>query len=240
MENKEKSKYPLYPKYGIHWSFYSLGIVADSILTYIEKLRQIDMPNYFWTKVTMNEPIGDDYDIADGMNLLFRLTGDELAYPDLQMESDSGKAKPSVIIIADSYYWGMFNYGISNAFSDSHFWYYNNMVYPDSYLNPVEVSQLNLKNEIEKHDVFIIMATEATLPYLGWGFIENVYELFRQGTSKPLHNAEFGEKIKNIINYIKTDTKWMEQIAKKAVINKISIDSMLTLDAIWLIQQENN
>ena len=38
---------------------------------------------------------------------------------------------------------------------------------------------------------------------------------------------------------MKTDKKWMEQIEKKAVLNKISVDSMIVLDAIWLIQNEN-
>ena len=40
LENKSKSKYPLYPQYGIHWSNYGTALAADSILRYVEKNRK--------------------------------------------------------------------------------------------------------------------------------------------------------------------------------------------------------
>ena len=102
-----------------------------------------------------------------------------MAYPNIRFQSDSGKTKPSVLVVSDSFYWGMFNFGISSAFTDSHFWFYNNQVYPEGNHGPIQVSQLNIKEEIAKHDIIVIMATEATLPSLGWGFIENVYNDFK-------------------------------------------------------------
>jgi len=239
LKNKDKLKYPLYPQYGIHWSNYAMCIAADSIIRYIEKKRKIDMPNLFWNAVELSQPKEVDYDIADGMNLLFKLKSFNMAYPNIQFESDSNKTKPSVLVISDSFYWGMFNFGITNAFTNSHFWYYNKEIYPDSYQSPLVTSKINLKNEISRHDVIIIMATEPNLTNLGWGFIENAYNLFKGEKKQTAFDAKFQTKITNLRNYIKSDKKWMEDIKKKAILNKVSVDSMLTLDAIWQIQHEN-
>lgn len=180
LENKSKSPYPLYPQYGIHWSYYGMGLAADSIIRFIENTRNIDMPNLYWDQIEIAQPKESDYDIADGMNILCKLKSFNMAYPRFQIQSDSGKTKPSVLVVSDSYYWGMFNFGISNAFTNSHFWFYNKQIYPDSYQSPIETSQINLKDEIAKHDVIIIMATEATLPAFGWGFIEDTYTFFKR------------------------------------------------------------
>lgn len=237
IENKHKSKYPLYPQYGIHWSYYGMCLAADSIVRFIEKARNIDMPNLYWNDVEMADPKETDYDIADGMNILLTLKSFKMAYPHIQFQSDSGKTKPSVLVISDSFYWGMFGSGIiTKSFSDNHFWFYNKEVYPSNNQSLLETSQLNLKEEIAKHDVIIIMATEATLPGFGWGFIENTYDLFKGIKKNAILDIEFQTKVTNLRNYIKTDKKWMEQIEKKAVLNKVTVDSMLTLDAIWQIQ----
>lgn len=235
LENKNKSQYPLYPQYGIHWSYYGMTLAADSIIHYIEKIRSIDMPNLYWDKIEMSQPKETDYDIADGMNIKFLLRSFDMAYPQIHYESDSGKTKPSVLVISDSYYWGMFNAGISNVFSNSHFWFYNKQIFPDSYESPKETSEINLKDEIDKHDVIIILGTEATLPNFGWGFIENVYDNFK-GKSHQINDAEFQNKLNKLRDYIKQDKKWLSDIEKKAKLRNISVDSMITLDAIWQIQ----
>jgi hypothetical protein len=180
IENKNKSKYSLYPQFGVHWSYYGMAIAADSIIRYIEKTRKIDMPNLFWDELTLdtdNSHTGDN-DIIDGMNLLFKLKSFPMAYPHIKFQSDSGKTKPSVLVVSDSFYWAIFNFGFPSAFSTNHFWFYNRQIFPDSYQKPFETSQVNLRDEINKHDVIIIMANEATLPKLGWGFIENTYSLY--------------------------------------------------------------
>ena len=148
-------------------------IAADSIIRYIEKIRNIDLPNLYWTKVDLAEAKESDYDIADGLNIKFKLRSFKMGYPRIQFESESGKTKPSVLVISDSYYWGMYGFGITKAFSNSHFWYYNKQIYPESFEKTVETTGINLKDEIARYDVIIIMATEATLPKLGWGFIES-------------------------------------------------------------------
>ena len=179
VSQKHKSKYPLYPKYGIHWSTYGMGLVADSIIRYIEKKRTIRIPHLYWNKVNLEDAKESDYDIGYGMNLLHKMTDNQMAYPVFQYENDSLKTKPRSLVISDSFFWGMFNFGISTVFTDNQFWYYNEDVYPDSYQTPLKTKEVNLKKCIATKDVIIIMATEANLPKLGWGFIERMYESYK-------------------------------------------------------------
>ncbi len=179
-KNKTKSKYPLYPKYGIHWSKYGMALAADSMICYIEKKRDIDMNNLSWKKIKLEPPNEEDYDIEDGMNLLYRLKSFKMAYPELQFEQNKKKIKPNVLMISDSFYWGMFNFGISSVFDKSHFWYYNQEIYPETFTAPLKTEDINLKKEIIDHDVIIIMATPATLPNFGWGFIEKAYNVLNK------------------------------------------------------------
>lgn len=48
------------------------------------------------------------------------------------------------------------------------------------------------------------------------------------------------ERITSIISAIKADNKWMKEVARKAKEKKIPLDSMLMLDAEWVIGQEGN
>lgn len=184
IEHKNKSAHPLYPKYGIHWSMYGMALVADSIIRFLEHERNIDMPNIFWTQITYNYPKDFDYDIAEGMNLLFALPSEKMAYPNIQSEPDSGKTKPALLTIADSFYWGLFHSPFSQTFSHHQFWFYNKQVYSEQIPANTFSEQLNLKEQIDKHDIIMIMCTESNLPNLGWGFVENMYQLYHPETEK--------------------------------------------------------
>ena len=93
---------------------------------------------------------------------------------------------------------------------------------------------LDLKEEIMKYDVIIIMSTDANLPAFGWGFIENLYDMF-QGKNIEV---SYAVKLARQRKVMQRDANWMEMIKQKAIKNNISVDSMLTLDAGWVIQNE--
>jgi hypothetical protein len=237
LKNKYKSKYPLYPQYGIHWSVYGMCLVADSMISYIENMRHIKMSHIYWNKVDIADAKESDYDIGDGMNLIFGLKSFKMAYPNLQIQSDSGKTKPSILVVSDSYFWGIFG-RIYSVFSKCDFWYYNKQIYSANDQNQLETNQVNIKEQIEKHDIIIIMATDANLYGFGWGFIERLCNYFHGIPEEPIHDAEFMNKVKIARNGIKDNREWFNAVIEKAKNKKISVDSMLTLDAIWAVEQE--
>ena len=178
IENKEKSPYPLYPQYGIHWSYYGMCLAGDSMVRYIEKIKDIRIPRIYWEKVKTSQPQKDDNDISKAMNLMFAPRTFNMGYPEILFEDDSEKTKPALLVIADSFYWGIYNMGWGNLFSNNHFWFYNKDIYPENFETPFSTENINLVEEISKFDIFIILSTDANLPNLGWGFIENAYQVF--------------------------------------------------------------
>jgi hypothetical protein len=154
-------------------------LAADSMVRYIENLAHIDMANFYYKQLRLAQPEDTDYDIALGMNILDTLKSFQMAYPNVLSEPNTNKAKPSVLVVADSFYWGLFNFGFSNVFDKSHFWYYNEEVYPDTYVSPKKTKQVIFSKEVKSHDIFIVLATDANLPKFGWGFIDRFYHYLK-------------------------------------------------------------
>ena len=180
LEMKDTCSCMLYPRYGIHWSDYGMMMAADSLIRYIEYIHNMDMPNLEVFDVKKSRRISEgDYDIASGMNLLFQLKTSPMCYAKYRYTSVSETTKPKVTVIADSFYWAMFNIGIgSSSFSYGGFWFYNKAIYPESYSSSVTVSDVDLAQKIDDTDVFILMSTEANLARFPFGFDHDATQVF--------------------------------------------------------------
>jgi hypothetical protein len=137
---------------GIHWSEYGVTLVCDSLIKCIEKLRRIKMNHLKWGEIEMlDKPKGGDYDIGAGLNLIFRLKSFKLAYPKTFYTHNNTAVKPRLLVIADSFYWSINNTGFTtNAFDSSHFWFYNNDVYPTISKIHIPAHRLTANKEIKK------------------------------------------------------------------------------------------
>lgn len=231
VEQKPKYGHLLYPQHGTHWSIMGSDIAADSIIRYIEKARSIDMPNIYWkeseTRYASEEDT--DYDIGNGMNLLFNFPSKKMAYPDIHFESDAGKTKPSVLVVSDSFFWTMYNMGITNVFFNSHFWFYNREIHPGS----GSMDFVNLKEELDRHDVIILMATPTTMKGYGWGFIEEAYNIYANG---GIDYTKFKKRVDECRVVITSDEGQRNKAQEKAEEQKISLDSSITLEAIHQVK----
>ena len=180
IEHKNKTKYPLYPQGGVHWSLYGKAIAADTLMT---NMKRISGENYSDVKMIGAEvrdanPI-PDRDLAEGMNLIVPLKAYKTAFPVMRFDT-IGKVKPNVLTIADSYYNNLRELGlIESTFSpQSSNWDYFSLshnTFTDQYHY---VNELNIQKEIEQCDFVIIISTVHNLKRFGWGFIDNVYGIY--------------------------------------------------------------
>ncbi|RYM33556.1 hypothetical protein ERX46_11505 [Brumimicrobium glaciale] len=181
LSKKSTSKYPLFPKTGIHWSKYGELLAADSLLRYINSISQFKKtPELIIGEVEVSNIMRDtDDDIEKGMNLYYDIPDLEMGYPVFSIHKEKINNQPKVLTISDSYYWGMFNWGLSKkAFNNGQFWYYNEAIYPDSYEKPIKVSDINIIDEVEKNDIVILMSTDAYLYKFAFGFIDQLYAAY--------------------------------------------------------------
>jgi len=174
---KSNSEYPLFPKTGTHWSTYGMHLAADSIMQFLERKSRRDLPEWNWYMKAIDELYRDqDRDIEEGLNLLRPIENFPMAYPEFEINVE-GKTKLKSAVVADSYFWNMYNHGFSSrAFDEGEFWYYANQVYPQSFDGNYPLTSEHISNSLDDLDVIILLATDGTLDRFPWGFEELMEE----------------------------------------------------------------
>lgn len=174
LKMKATAPYPLYPKTGIHWSSYGEYLVADSLIKQVSALSQKTLPALKLLGIEQDtKPRDRDDDIELGMNLLRDIPDLKMAYPKFEIKPlPAGRKAPKVLVIGDSFYYGMYNWGMmQHVFEGGEFWYYNHeRLVPGkatTYLKDVK----DYKASVKEFDVVILLLTEANLPRFGFGMM---------------------------------------------------------------------
>lgn len=237
LQMKDTAKFPLYPKTGIHWSHYGMNLVVDSLLRFIEARKHIDIPDYVVADYELSENYKEpDTDIEDGMNLMFPIDNFPMPYASHHVV-EKGKTKPRIMVVADSFFWQLFEQGIlATVFSDGEFWYYNSQILTPSRLSqgPLDVMLVDRRKKLLEKDVVILLTTDANLPQFPWEWDERSWEILYK--YDELLQQKRKDAIRGIIENIRGSQEWMDLIEKKAAENEIPVDSMLKLDAIYIYE----
>lgn len=174
---KDKTKHPLIPRYGAHWSTYGAGLVADSL-----NKRLTD-----WFPGITKTSIGNlelskklrftDGDYLPSLNLIKTWDSpSEMAYP--RMIYEKGKCL-NALVISDSFMWNFFHVDYFKQVFDSksEFLYYNQSKYN---LNREKVSVNESSYSIDSlrtKDLVLFIATGPSLKKeVGYGFFKEVVD----------------------------------------------------------------
>ena len=234
---KPKSPYPLFPKFGHHWSYYGECLATDTIIKHIEKLHHCDMPDIVWNNIEVVDTARSrDADVLKSMNLFKNPQQNmKLAYPEVMFENDTTKNKTRVLTISDSYWYGPVYMGVpQQCFAGGSFWYYYNKVIPSPIPGEkVEVWQLDLKQEIESNQVIMLLYSDGNLPTFANAFIDDAYELY---TNPKAFNERItkNKKIKEFEKQIREKPLLLKKSTKKSEDLQIPLDSAIKLDAMKL------
>jgi hypothetical protein len=230
LKMKGKTRYPLFPLNGAHWSTYGIYLAADSMFRYIRKLTNIDLPEFWYDKIVLSDKMKlQDDDIERMMNLWKPLKHDPMPYVHFRINSD-GKKRPKVIAIGDSYWIGFSEYEIpQNVFSSDQYWNYFNEVIINNAQKGF-VANLDLKKELYSQDIVIMIVTESNYPVFPFGFIEAYFEkcLPESPENQQIELEQSIEKIKN-------DKDWYAYVVKKAKEQGLTIDEALRRDAQYIL-----
>lgn len=232
LQLKDKSEYPLFPKAGIHWSYYGMYLCADSLIKRTEAELGRDIPELEIVSIELSKEQKDpEYDLGNLANLLYFISTYELAYPSFKY-NQKDKYRPKVLVIGDSFYWNLYFSGIpSNIFESLDFWYYNSKYYNDGTSNvAAEVSSFNYFQEILKYEYIIILQTDGGLNNFGFGFFDKIVDSF--------NNKDLPEGALKYITAIKNDSKWLVDVENKAKERGISTDEMIEIDARFMYEEE--
>lgn len=212
LKKKQNSPHLLYSKYGVHWSSYGLWVATEQLAQFIENKCDIDLPDF--TQVgdsssTMNKDL--DFDMEPPMNLLCELPHEKMYFPIYSFQNDTSRhTQPRTLTVGDSYYWSIYNSGISyNLFKDNIFWYYNKAVYPHIFDPNIQYAdKSSLKELIQNQDLILLMITDANLYNFGWNFIEEALQ--------ALDNTYKEETEITTLNMILSDKNWYSTLLKES------------------------
>jgi hypothetical protein len=233
---KDYIPYDLYPKTGIHWSNYGALLATDSLKKHIEYNTHLNLRSFNITNVSFSDSIiNPDNDMGEVMNLLFPIKTLPMPYASYYWKDEDTDVKPKTLTIADSYYWNIYNQGLANnLFGESNYWYYNQTVYPEDQPER-DVKKLNLYDEIRKYQVIILMATEINVHDIGWGFVEQTYDLFKNEIKNTARQKMYLVVLKEAI---RNTPEWLKNIELKAKEKKISREEMMNLDAEYIYKTD--
>lgn len=178
-ELKNTAPYPLYPRYGSHWSSYAECLALDSIIRYVEGRLPHPLPHLTWSTVELDRTARmRDADVASKAGVWRLSHQDTLAYPAVGFTAPPHARAVRGMVIGDSYARGFRTLGVMDTvFVGGPYWYYYNSREPGDRSTP-EIWELDLEQEILQHKVIILLANPANLSSLGNGFIDDAYDLF--------------------------------------------------------------
>lgn len=238
IDRRNSTKFPIYPKVGVHWTNYAALVAMDSLIHYIEKKRNIDLPNVIFKGEEWSAATRDyDDDVGSGLNLLIPIKNYPMAYPKYEIEDTAGKAHINMMSVADSYIRMMMFQGLSTKVTANHdYWYYNQGIEHSDGSPKTSTLDEDVAKSTMKHDVVMIMATEMNLAGFSWGYINDAYRTIVE--HQPIPEKE--KRIRQLENVMRMDKRWLYTIQQKAIANKFSLDSMMRRDAEYIVEHQED
>lgn len=233
---KPTSKYPLFPKGGIHWSSYGEILAADSLIKRINGLTTESQMNSIRISEVRTSQYAyyRDEDIEESMNLLFNLDDGKLGYHMHKSVPHQAERTTQLLTIADSYFWDMHHWRSNGYFTKGQFWYYNREIYPDFYAKETYVADLiDMAYEVEKNDVVLIMFTDANLKEFAYEFIDRLYDEYC-ANGREIREKRIAEIIKDIYN----TPDWISYVKAQAKRDGITLEEALRKNAVYMMIQE--
>lgn len=227
--------YPLFTRYGSHWSEAVIPVVTDTILRKLEAMTPYRFPNI----EVINDNLSTDYSRQDGeledlMNLYFPVKKPAVSKPDFILTDTLGKDKPKLLVIGDSFFVQLSNTCFAKAFDRWDFWQYNeNLLSSREYLNWKKLAYYaNTWQMLEEADIVVAIVNGAYLYEYLWGFEQTAFQLFAKG---PLSEEEI---IQLKINEIKNNPQWYERIVEQASERNVSVEENLRNNAIYVLDAD--
>lgn len=232
---KGQTEYPLYTRYGTHWAENTIPFVADSILQKIGSLIGQEMPHV----VCVDENLQtyayskQDGEMEDLMNLLWPLRKPAMPQPIMAL-SDTTLKKPSILVIADSYFIQLHESCFADAFDRCEYWKYNDEVITKNIDFLGKVNQyIEAYHVIDEVDLVMVVNTSVYAYDYMFGFCATANEAFLD------HDGMRKQKlIEETIERIKSVPEWLESVRQQAVERGIDLDEMLRLNAIYAIEMD--
>jgi hypothetical protein len=232
---KDTFPYPLYTRFGSHWSEATIPFVADSILRKLEAETGYRFPAIELIDPNLTRDYSDqDAELEAGIDLLLPLCKPKVSRPVFTLKDTIDKDWPNLLVVGDGYFTQLQGSCFVEAFNQWDYWRYNQTSISSrpelnwNYLNQM----FNTAETLEQADVVLaVFASNYLLNYL-CGFNQSALELYENGITKEQ------ESILPIMESIKNDPQWYGSIQQQAQERGISIEECLIKNAAYVYEMQ--
>lgn len=234
---KGKTPYRLFSNTGVHWGQYACYLAIDSLTSYLDEKYRINLPRLKISNIKEStKMLRSDDDAEKLINVIQNIPDYPMSNIEFKVDS-TGNDKLSVLSIGDSYFYGLSDLGLNRlVFYESEFWFYFDEVDKPNNKEGIKyvIEYDNIKEEIEKHNVLLIVMTEGTLSTSPTSFFR---ELYYQYCKKPDYNKEFKRYVRKYAIAIKNNKQWLKDIELKAKKNGITLEEAIDIDAKYMAKE---
>ena len=234
---KDSFPYPLYTRFGSHWSEATIPFVADSILKKLEAVTGYRLPSVEVVDSNLSRDYSDqDGELETSIDLLLPLCKPKASRPISTLQDILGKDRPNLLVVGDGYFTPLQGSCFVKAFNRWDFWLYNQTsISSRPELNWKYLNQLfNTAETLEQADIVIALYTSNYLLNFMSGFPKSALELYENGGTNEQ------EAIQSLMESIKNDPQWFGVIQQQAKERGISVEENLRLNATYVYQMEKN
>ena len=234
---KDSFPYPLYTRFGSHWSEATIPFVADSILRKLEAVTGYRLPSVEVVDSNLSRDYSDqDGELETSIDLLLPLCKPKASRPISALQDTLGKDRPNLLVVGDGYFTPLQGSCFVKAFNRWDFWLYNQTsISSRPELNWKYLNQLfNTAETLEQADIVIALYTSNYLLNFMSGFPKSALELYENGGTNEQ------EAIQALMESIKNDPQWFGVIQQQAKERGISVEENLRLNATYVYQMEKN
>jgi SGNH hydrolase-like domain, acetyltransferase AlgX len=183
---KDTSKNLLFSRLGTHWTVYGSLLTGDSLIRYLERVRNVRIPRTAWDSIKYSyQPQRTDDDLAAGLNLITEFRKERFTYPKYYYNYKNTNAMPNAVYIGDSFVWTWVNNGLMhNINKEWDLWYYFNEGWNERSFSGLEsmrpLESFDWAKEMMNMDCIIVLYTPANFKGLNYegAFIEKMYRYF--------------------------------------------------------------
>jgi hypothetical protein len=228
---KDTCRFPLIPKMGMHWSYYGAYIAADTMVSYLEKKMNTTLLHPILDSIHWSDDYKyHDNEVTNTMNLIWPRKYMKMPYPFYHYKSDTTIYRPNALVISDSYNWHWFEENLNDRIFRKHeFWYYFKDCYPESWTKPTTTDGIDLKKEIEKYNVILILQVNGGAGKMGFEFLDRAYDIYDTTDLNPIRKIE---------KKIYGDPKWLDQLKDNAKKKNITLEEEVRDNAIYLVDKD--
>ncbi|MDL2239949.1 hypothetical protein LJC73_07095, partial [Bacteroidales bacterium OttesenSCG-928-L14] len=228
---KDTAIFQPFTQTGTHWSNITSVYSIDSILKTFERLSELHIPELEISKPYIDSIRTPDNDLELLLNLARSIEQPDNYYVDVNIIEDSSTYHPKMITIGDSHFWNVtYNIPLREMFSSYPYWYYGKTIYFDK--THRNISEVDLCNELFNTDYLLLLYSSYQTYNFGSGVLVNAL------LSICIDDNDLNAEIEKIIKKINSDTKWVENMTKKAAKNNITLEEAIYNDALYMIKSD--